>query len=90
MKVKRTNQIGIRFIDTVGCAVGTTEDELEEIIFRDGETYYDEALALYSGDKIVDNPGGFDRDAYIFVRQESALPQTIVALVPWMKEWGVS
>lgn len=87
MKVKRINQIGVRFIDTVGTSVGTSEDELETIIFREGETYYDQALPLYSGDKLVDNPGGFGSDAHVFIQQDDALPQTVLAIVPWMQVW---
>lgn len=84
---KRTNQFAIRFIDTVGGNIGPSYDELEAIIFRDGVTYYDTALPLFSGDHIVDNVGGFSRDAFIWVSQNQPLPQTILMIAPWLERW---
>jgi hypothetical protein len=87
MKVKRINQIGVRFVDTVGAKVGTEEDKVEEVIFTEGIIYFGQPVSLFDGDKLVDNPGGFSRDAYVYIQQDSAMPQTIVAIVPWLGQW---
>ena len=87
MLVKRINQFGIRFIDTVGGKIGPSYDEMETIIFRDGESFFDTALSLFSGDHIVDNVGGFDRDIYIWFAQSQPLPQTILQIVAWTERY---
>ncbi len=84
---KRLNQFIIRVVDSVGAKIGPSYDELETIIFRDGVTYYDTALPLFTGDKIVDNVGGFDRDAHIWVVQSDPLPQTILMIAPWTERY---
>ena len=87
MITKRINQFGIRFIDTVGGLVGPSYEEMETIIFRDGVSYYDTELELFSGDQIVDNVGGFDRETYIWFSQNQPLPQTILQIVAWTERY---
>jgi hypothetical protein len=87
MLTKRINQYGIRFIDSVGCLVGPEYDELEEVIFREGDVNYDEAIPLFNGDFIVDNVGGFDRDLHIWVSQNAPSPQTILQIVAWLERY---
>ncbi len=88
--VKRINQYGVRFIDSVGGLIGPTYEDMEEIIFREGEVFYDEALPLYSGDFIVDNVGGFDRDLHIWVSQNAPSPQTMLQIVAWTEVYSRS
>jgi len=87
MLVKRINQFGIRFNESLGARIGPSYEEMEEVVFRDGASYYDETIDLYTGDHIVDNVGGFDRDNYIWFGQNVAAPQTILQIVAWIERY---
>lgn len=87
MLTKRINQFGIRFNESLGARIGPSYDEMEDVIFRDGESYYDETIDLYTGDHLVDNVGGFDRDIYIWFGQNVAAPQTVLQIVAWIERY---
>jgi hypothetical protein len=42
----------------------------------------DTAVPLFTGDKEIEFPGGYDDDAKIFVRQTQPLPMTVLAIYP--------
>ena len=42
----------------------------------------DEALGLFTGDKVVEFRGDYDSDGYICVIQDQPLPATVVAIYP--------
>ena len=44
----------------------------------------DTAVPLFTGDKDIEFPGGFDDDDRIYVRQNQPLPLTVLALFPRM------
>ena len=71
-KIKRVHEVMIRFKDSVGCKFGYDENNLEDI----GGT------TLFSGDKIVSFPYGYDRDYFIMITQPDPLPSTIICLCP--------
>jgi len=81
-KSKRSNRIGFRFLDTVGCKVGPSLDDLKEIQFRSSNMAMDEPIPLFSGDKLVKWNGGYDSNHYIEVVQDDPLPITLVAIYP--------
>jgi hypothetical protein len=55
---------------------------LDEIQFRTGSDPMDQAPPLFSGDKLIEWPGGYDFDGYMIVKQEQPLPMTILAIMP--------
>lgn len=81
-KPKRIHDVTVRFHETVGAEVGTDATNLDRIFFRDSSMAMDEAVPLFTGDKEIEFPGGFDDDARIFVRQTQPLPLTVLALYP--------
>jgi hypothetical protein len=80
-KIKRIHGVTVRFIDTVGAEVGTDENNLDRIPFRDSSMNMDEAIPMFDGDKEVTFPSGYDNDARVFVRQTQPLPMTILAVM---------
>ena len=42
----------------------------------------DTAVPLYSGDKDVEFDGGYETDGYVVVKQDQALPLTVLAIYP--------
>jgi hypothetical protein len=83
-KPKRIHAITVRLHETVGAEVGNSAGELDRIYFRDSSMAMDTAVPLFTGDKDIEFPGGFDDDDRIYVRQTQPLPLTVLALFPRM------
>ena len=81
-KPKRIHAVTLRLDETVGIEVGPDENNLDRIFFRDSSMAMDTAVPLFTGDKEIEFPGGFDDDAKIFVRQTQPLPMTVLAIYP--------
>jgi hypothetical protein len=77
------DRIAIRFHRSLSCKVGRSETsgEFDEIAFRTGEDDLGAAPPLFTGDKNVAFPGGFDRDTPIIMFHDDPTPVTLVALV---------
>ena len=84
-KTKRINKMVIRFLATVGAKAGPDVDHLDEIQFRSGSALMDAPVPLFTGDKIMEWPGGYDFDGYMIVEQDQPLPMTVVALMPQLQ-----
>jgi hypothetical protein len=84
-KTKRINKMVIRFLATVGAKAGPDLDHLDEIQFRSGSALMDAPVPLFTGDKIMEWPGGYDFDGYMIVEQDQPLPMTLVALMPQLQ-----
>ena len=83
-KPKRIHGITVRLFETVGVEVGNESGEIDRIFFRDSSMAMDEAVPLFTGDKDIEFPGGFDDDDRIYLQQTQPLPLTILALYPRM------
>lgn len=83
-KPKRIHGLTIRFYETVGAEVGNDSQEIDRIYFRDSSMAMDEAVPLFTGDKDIEFPGGYDDDDRIYVQQTQPLPLTVLALFPRM------
>ena len=88
-KPKRIHDITLRLFETVGIEVGNDAGELDRIPFRDSSMNMDEAVPLFTGDKEIEFPGGFDDDDRIYVRQTQPLPMTVLALFPRMNTFDL-
>jgi hypothetical protein len=88
-KPKRIHDINIRFHETVGAEVGTDSTNADRIFFRDSSMNMDEAVPLFTGDKEIEFPGGFEEGDRIFVRQSQPLPMTVLALYPRMNTFDL-
>lgn len=81
-KTKRITKVVFRFYNTLGAKVGPDADNLDDIQFRKPSDPMNQAPPLFTGDKLVDWPGGYDFDGYVMVRQDQPLPMTLVAIMP--------
>jgi hypothetical protein len=52
--------------------------------FRDSSMAMDQAVPLFTGDKEIEFPGGYEDDDRIYVRQTQPLPMTVLGLFPRM------
>ena len=83
-KPKRIHQITVRFFETVGAEVGNDSGEIDRIFFRDSSMSMDTAVPMFTGDKDIEFPGGFDDDDRIYIKQSQPLPLTVLAFYPRM------
>lgn len=81
-KTKRIHKAVIRFYNTLGAKAGPDANNLDEIQFRSGSDRMDAPPPLFSGDKLVEWPSGYDFDGYMMVKQTQPLPMTVVAMMP--------
>lgn len=80
-KIKRIHGVTARFFQTVGAELGPDTSNLDRLPFRDSSMAMDQAIPLFSGDKEISFPSGYDNDAKIVIRQTQPLPMTILAIM---------
>ena len=83
-KPKRIHAITLRLHETVGIEVGNSASENDRIFFRDSSMAMDQAVPLFTGDKDIEFPGGYDEDDRLYIRQTQPLPMSVLALFPRM------
>lgn len=81
-KTKRSNRLTMRFKDTLGGRYGARESLMNDIQFRDPSMAMDEAPPLFSGDKLVTMPEGYDTDGYVIYENDQPLPVTLICWIP--------
>jgi hypothetical protein len=81
-KSRRIHRVTVRLANSLGMRVGAETGRTEDVVFRAAQTAMDQSPPLFTGDKVVAFPKGWERQAIISVLQEQPLPCTIVALIP--------
>ena len=82
-KIKRISKVILRLFETVGAKVGPSLDSLETVPFRTTSGAMDLPVATFlAGDKEVEFTDDYNTDGFIFVKQDQALPLTVLALYP--------
>lgn len=76
---KRISKLFIRFYKSLGCKVGQSLDNLEEIGFREGELDLS-APPVFTGDKEKEIIEGYNLDGQLYLIQDYPLPMNISAL----------
>ncbi len=79
-KIKRIDEVTIRLYRTVNALVGGDVATLDRIPFRSGADAMDTAIPLFTGDKEIELPTGFDQDGFVVVRQDLPLPMSLLAI----------
>ena len=77
-KPKRVVNVFVRIYQTLGFQVGTEDKQYDGLFARD---LMDEAPALFTGDKEVEFPSGYDKDGNILITQPYPLPLNILAII---------
>lgn len=88
-KIKHISAATARVFESVGLTVGATATgQLDRIEFREESHPIGAAVPLYTGDKRIPIPKGYDRDGKLFLRQDQPLPFTLLAVMPKVKTNG--
>jgi len=83
-KPKRIHAVTLRLLETVGIEVGNSSNENDRVFFRNSSMPMDQAVPLFTGDKDIEFPGGYNDDDRLFIRQTQPLPMSVLALFPRM------
>jgi hypothetical protein len=78
--IKRVDEIGIRFVNSIGCKFGSNENDLETINFRPTTITMDDPIPLFTGDKVMKMPSDYDRKAQAIIQQDLPLPCIVTAI----------
>jgi hypothetical protein len=80
-KKKRIGKVTVRLHQTLGCKIGYDDDHLDVIPFRKAGDPMDAPPPLFSGDKEITYPKGWEKDAQPMVVQDQPLPLTVLAMI---------
>lgn len=85
-KTKRLTNISFMLYQTgPGLHFGPSLTDLDELHFRDSNMAMDSPVDIFDGIKgPLPWPGGYEQDAYVFIRHQLPLPCTILAIMPQM------
>lgn len=81
-KTKRIHKGVLRFLNTGGGSYGSSDANLDDLQFRQASDPMDAPVPLFSGDKVVPWPEGYNSDAYMMYVNEQPTPATLVGLMP--------
>ncbi len=84
---KRIERIVLRVQNSLGCWIGTKEEDLTWVPFRDLTLPLDAPPVPFTGDVEIAFPGGFDTTGDILIKHSSPLPLSIVAIMPRMSTY---
>ncbi len=82
MRLKRFTHATLRLIESGGGAAGPDENNTQDLLYETGRGAA--APALFSGDRTINWPGGYEREGCLTVEQNSPLPFTLAAIIPEM------
>jgi hypothetical protein len=82
-KTKRISKVVLRLFETVGVKVGPNLDQLETVPFRSTSDPMDTPVSTFlAGDKEIEFRDDYNTDGYIVIKQDQALPCSVLAIYP--------
>jgi len=87
-KSKRIHRATVRLFASLGCRIGFDDAHLEELSFRSSGDAMDRPPPLFTGDRSVAFPKGWNGEARVLVVQSQALPLTVAAIAPHLTTNG--
>ncbi|UQZ89810.1 hypothetical protein C4J81_11555 [Deltaproteobacteria bacterium Smac51] len=84
MRLKRFTSATLKLIESGGGAAGPDENNMQQLEYRRGAQQMDMCLPLFTGDKKINWPGGYETEGALSVGQTYPLPFTLAAIIPEM------
>lgn len=78
--IKRVYKAIVRLWRSLGCQVGT-EATQDTVYFRDSSMAMDEPPSLFTGDKELSFPAGWNKTAQVYITQSQPLPLNVLAVI---------
>lgn len=79
--IGRTYKAIIRFYETLNGEYGYNSISTDKILFRSGSDAMDSSPGLFTGDKILEFPNGYENGQKITIKQTAPLPMSILSIV---------
>jgi hypothetical protein len=79
--IKRIHKATVRFFKTLAAKLGASTDLLETIDFSNPSAPVGESPEFFTGDKVLDFEGDYDRDTYMYLLQDQPLPFSVISIV---------
>jgi hypothetical protein len=83
-KIKRVVKLALGLSETLGIRVRRPGGRNEVVPFRSSAAAMDQAVPLFSGEKLLGFPGTYDREARVIVESWQPLPFTLQSIGPRM------
>jgi hypothetical protein len=80
-KTKRMHKMTFRFLNTGGGKGGPDDDHMEWIMFGQGAPM-DQPVPLFTGDRLMDWPKGYETDAYVQYINDQPMAVTLEGIYP--------
>ena len=80
-KTKRIHELTVRLYRSLGMSAGPEGSTLDIVPFRDSSDSMDVATSLFTGDKRLPYPKGYETSVNVEIQQTDPLPQTVLALI---------
>jgi hypothetical protein len=80
-KTKRMHKMVFRFLQTGGGKYGPDDDHMDYFLFGQGQPM-NQPVPLYTGDKVVDWPKGYETEAYVQYVNDQPMAVTLEGVYP--------
>ena len=87
-RAKRISEVVVRLYRTLGVQIGAPGETADEIHFRSTTDFMDKPPPLFTGDREISFPAGWDRDGIIEIAGEGPFPATVIAIMPTVRTSG--
>lgn len=81
-KTKRIHKAVLRFLNTGGGRYGSDVDNMDALQLRTSSDAMSAPVPLFTGDKVVPWPEGYNTDAYMMFVNDQPTPVTLLGLMP--------
>lgn len=75
----------VRFHRTMGGKIGPAFNLMEDIQYRTPQDKMDNAVPLFTGEKMLYFPANWERSSQVCIVQDEPLPMTLLAIIPEVK-----
>jgi len=80
-RTKRISATTLRFYETLSCSIGPNWTDYDSFAFRDAGDLLETATPLFSGDKYLNFPGGFETAGDICLQDSMPVPLTVLGII---------
>ncbi len=87
-QAKRISDVTVRFFRSLGVRIGAPGDIADAIHFRATDDPMDAPPPLFTGDRRVSFPAGWERDGIVEISGEGPFPATVIAIMPTVRSSG--
>ena len=87
-QAKRIADVTVRFFRSLGARIGAPGGAGDVIHFRAADDPMDAPPPLFTGDRRVSFPAGWDREGMVEISGEGPFPATVIAIMPTLRSSG--